>query len=153
MSETYVAPEHGLDAFHCPSCGVYAHQHFAGAMRTVGGTGPLSQALTEVDGYSVSACSRCSQPLIWYGRAVVHPRYGSTPTPHSDMPEGVKSDYEEARQVSDLSPRSASALLRLALQKLCVELGQPGRSWTMILVALSRKGWTQESKSPSMSSG
>lgn len=126
MTETYVPPEYGLDAFHCPHCGVYAHQHFSGAVRTIGGTGPLSGGVTEIKGYSVSMCDRCGEPVIWHLAKIIHPRYGSTPAPHPDMPEDVVAEYEEARQVSDLSPRAAAALLRLALQKLCIALGQPG---------------------------
>lgn len=127
MSESHIPAKHGLDAFHCPHRGVYAHQEFVGAMRTMGGAGRLSSAITEIDGYSVSVCSRCNRALIWYRDTVVHPSFGSTPAPHPDMPADVAADYEEARLVSELSPRASAALLRLALQKLCVTLGQPGK--------------------------
>lgn len=43
------------------------------------------------------------------------------------MPEDVKKDYKEAWAVLAASPRACAALLRLALQRLCVHLGQPGR--------------------------
>ena len=123
----FIAPQHGMDAFHCPTCGVYAHQLFAGAMRTMGGNGPFASALTQIERYTVSVCSRCSTPAIWHDQKIVHPNYGSTPTAHPDMPRDVAGDYEEARLVADLSPRAAAALLRLALQKLCIALGQDGR--------------------------
>ncbi|WP_156741896.1 hypothetical protein [Occultella aeris] len=40
------------------------------------------------------------------------------PDPSPDMPEDVAQLYEEASTVVGLSPRSASALLRLALEAL-----------------------------------
>lgn len=43
------------------------------------------------------------------------------------MPEEIKIDFEEARQVFGSSPRAAAALLRLCVQKLCqVLLGKEG---------------------------
>ena len=42
------------------------------------------------------------------------------------MPEEIKEDFDEARQVFPTSARSSAALLRLAIQKLCKHLGYPG---------------------------
>lgn len=50
----------------------------------------------------------------------------SIPQPSHDMPEEVANDYNEARAIFGNSPRSSAALLRLALQKLCKFLGEPG---------------------------
>lgn len=58
---------------------------------------------------------------------MIYPLTGGAPDPHSDMPDSVRSTYEEARSVVGLSPRAAVALLRLALQQFCVEQGQPGK--------------------------
>lgn len=59
---------------------------------------------------------------------MVFPSHSSASLPSEDMPEDVKEDFEEARDVLTISPRSASALLRLALQKLMSRIGQKGRN-------------------------
>jgi hypothetical protein len=56
------------------------------------------------------------------------------------MPDDVRADFEEARQVVDGSPRSAACLLRLSMQKLCRHLGQPGKSIDKDIRALVRSG-------------
>jgi Domain of unknown function (DUF4145) len=48
------------------------------------------------------------------------------PKPHELMPDEVKETYEEARQVFPISKRSSAALLRLAIQQLCVMWGGAG---------------------------
>lgn len=44
------------------------------------------------------------------------------PVPHAHMPDDVKGLYLEAREIGTRSPRSAAALLRLALEKLTTGL-------------------------------
>jgi len=56
------------------------------------------------------------------------------------MPEPIKADYDEARKVFRDSPRSSAALLRLAIQKLCKELGQKGDNINADISALVGAG-------------
>jgi hypothetical protein len=52
----------------------------------------------------------------------VYPDTGLAPLPSADMPEAVRKIYEEAAGISAKSPRGAAALLRLAVQNLCIDL-------------------------------
>ncbi|GHO53748.1 DUF4145 domain-containing protein [Ktedonobacter robiniae] len=45
-----------------------------------------------------------------------------------DMPKDIIEVYKEASAIFSHSPRASAALLRLALQKLCIHLGQPGKN-------------------------
>lgn len=45
---------------------------------------------------------------------------------NADMPEAVKALYNEAAIIYNKSPRAACALLRLAVERLCNELGETG---------------------------
>jgi uncharacterized protein DUF4145 len=71
---------------------------------------------------------------------MVDPITTGGPRPHLDMPRDVRTDYEEARTIVALSPRGACALLRLAVQKLCGELGESGKSIDKDIANLVNKG-------------
>jgi len=60
--------------------------------------------------------------------------------PTTDMPDDVQTDYLEARDVVTRSPRSAAALLRLAVQKLTVDLGENGKNLNDNIGRLVKKG-------------
>jgi hypothetical protein len=60
------------------------------------------------------------------GKMVV-PDMEGVPYPNDDLKDEIKVDYMEARSILSRSPRGASALLRLGIQKLCKQLGEPGK--------------------------
>ena len=135
----YVAPTFEASAFNCPSCGVYSRQTFFGAMKTMA-TGQFKGIRTELSEFHVSTCDHCEEIAIWHEERLIYPLAAGGPAPHPDMPADVASDYGEARVVADLSPRSAAALLRLALQKICKHLGEPGKNINEDIGSLVKRG-------------
>ena len=55
---------------------------------------------------------------MWIDEKMIHPQVNGSPPPHPDMPQEVKETYVEARRIVSLSPRSAAALLRVAIENL-----------------------------------
>lgn len=121
----YVAPECGKAAFTCPNCGAFAQQH--NWAYDDNGSGPYSNSEGQFP-LAVSRCTHCGKHTIWRFKEMVFPHRGSAPMPNSDMPPEVLKDYEEAASILTKSPRGASALLRLAIQKLCMHLGGAGKN-------------------------
>ena len=76
----------------------------------------------------LSECFNCKDISIWIFDRLVYPRRGEAPPANSDLSDDIRRDYDEASTILDLSPRGAAALIRLAIQKLCKELGQPGEN-------------------------
>lgn len=85
----------------------------------------LYQAVHNING---STCYNCDKLSIWLHDRLVFPNFGEAPAANPDMPEDIRRDYDEASTILDHSPRGAAALIRLAIQKLCKELGQKGKN-------------------------
>lgn len=75
----------------------------------------------------LSECYNCNDISIWIYDKLVFPQRGEAPPANADLSDDIRRDYNEASSILDLSPRGAAALVRLAIQKLCKELGQPGK--------------------------
>lgn len=138
MTQEYVPPKYAESAFNCPYCGAFAHQEWH---RVAGHAGMDGQG-----GYSwlpsvyASRCNRCNGFSLWKGEQLIFPQMYVAPLPVADMPEDIKEDYEEARGIFAQSPRGAAALLRLAIQKLVVALGESGDNLNESIGNLVKKG-------------
>lgn len=128
------------DAFECPHCRAYANQTWYSASGQYIGPGGFAMSHVDFKDFKFSNCAHCRKQAIWHQENIVFPRPLLPEFPNPDMPDDVKNDYEEARSIFDLSPRGSSALLRLALQRLCVHLGEPGKNINKDIKSLVEKG-------------
>lgn len=82
----------------------------------------------KLDNIFVSECFNCDDVSIWISDKIVYPQRGEAPPANPDLPKDIRRDYDEASAIIDLSPRGAAALMRLAIQKLCKEVGESGEN-------------------------
>lgn len=96
---------------------------------------------TGLAGFAMSVCAKCDVGAVWQIKTtrMIFPDSTSAPRPALNMPEDVKIDYMEAADIFSRSPRAAAALLRLALQKLCVHLGEKGEKIDVDIRELAKK--------------
>ncbi len=89
---------------------------------------------------SVATCASCEEISLWVNRSLIYPKKTSISQPNSDMDEDIKSLYHEAATIFLDSPKGATALLRLALQKLLKQLGEGGENINVDIKTLVSKG-------------
>jgi hypothetical protein len=88
----------------------------------------------------VSKCRSCGDLTLWRYDRILYPPTQYEIEPNEDLADEIKADFNEARAILDLSPRGAAALLRLCIQKLCKQLGQPGKHINSDIAALVKAG-------------
>ena len=88
----------------------------------------------------LSRCFTCDEFAVWVHNRLLYPPQRTGPEPNEDLPETVKTDYEEARSILNLSPRGAAALLRLCVEKLCIHLKAVGSTLDDQIGDLVKKG-------------
>ncbi len=93
-----------------------------------------------VENIHISRCYNCNEIGVWFGERIAWPQRGSISRPNQDMPQDARLDYEEAAEIVDNSPRGAAALLRLAIQKICLHLGGEGKHINEDIASLVKKG-------------
>lgn len=115
----YFIPSYRSGAFNCPHCGIYSQQTWGDLQWQ-----SENELGDSVDEWEASLCQHCKLFSLWISKELFFPMGGVVPPPHPDMPEDIQIDYLEASKIVHVSPRGASALLRLCLEKLCKHLGK-----------------------------
>ncbi|OAQ42382.1 hypothetical protein A5893_04540 [Pedobacter psychrophilus] len=134
-----------LSAFNCPLCGAFSQHFWSYAQKfdkKKANMGAQIHFKEYIDNLVFSQCNHCKQHTVWLEneRVMVYPTAGSAPLANSDLPDNIKPDFDEARNIVELSPRGATALLRLAVQKLCKHLGEKGENINKDIGNLVKKG-------------
>jgi hypothetical protein len=137
MPVPYYAPWFRAEAFNCPHCEAYAHQIWS-VLTSQAQAWP--QNFSVGDDLYVSHCVKCKGYAVWRHCMMIHPTPLASAPPVDHLPWEVKVDYLEARKIVGDSPRAAAALLRLALQKLMVHLGETGNNLNDDIGNLVAKG-------------
>lgn len=138
MQPKFLPPAFNEKAFHCPICQVYAAQIWQ--------TLKMNRDAGWQDApVHAAKCSYCKNYHYWFSPSNGQPRMfepesSMAPPFHPMMPDPIQADYIEAAAVLQRSPRSAAALLRLAVQKLLIELKVPGKTIDAQVKALVADG-------------
>jgi hypothetical protein len=135
----YIEPSVLAKSFTCPHCGAISMQEWWSRMWNSGNHpgGHPNNPLR------VGKCQHCEKNTVWILDKMYYPDNGNAPFPNTEMPESVMKLYSEASSIHMKSPRGAAALLRLAIQVLCKELGESGNNINADIASLVQKGLPQ----------
>ena len=128
----YYPPTDQAQQFHCIHCGVYAKQRWSVLC--------FGYHNANASPIMYCVCEHCHEISYWHDGRMIIPAEAPVAPPHPDMPKIIIEEYQEARAIFGRSPRAAVALLRLAIQKLMVELGEKGENINADIKALVSKG-------------
>lgn len=156
LALAYELPALGKQSFTCPFCHTLAKQDwfvaFANRSANIGNLeadesiNPFALRNSNagvtyrVGNMSLSQCHSCVRTHLWLAEELLYPEATMVPPANQDTPPEILADYNEAASIVQKSPRGAAALLRLAIQKLCAHLGEPGQNINADIAALVAKG-------------
>lgn len=143
----HIAPALREQSFHCPNCGVLSEQTWSENIHCnyIGSLANGTRGHTHfvLKNFLIAKCRHCELPNIWFSEKMVYPLTGNVEMANPDLPDDIKNDYNEAKNIVNISPRGAAALLRLAVQKLCIHLGEKGTNINDDIKSLVKKGLPQ----------
>jgi len=127
-------------AFSCPHCGTNTkHKWYYLAKGGITEKG-FNYYVGFVPDLNFGLCAQCNNFTLWLNEKLIYPSLSLAPKPTEDMPISVKKTFLEARKIVESSPRAASALLRLSIQKLIKHLGEKSRNLETAVSNLIEKG-------------
>lgn len=140
----HIPPVLNQSSFHCPHCGVLSEQtwsneiicYYTGLLPS----GHHARTSFNLQKSLIAKCGHCKDISLWLGEKMVFPLTGNVEMANPDLPEDIKNDYNEAKDIVNISPRGSAALLRLAVQKLCIHLGEKGKNINDDIESLVKKG-------------
>lgn len=133
--QPYTPPKFQASAFHCPFCGVYARQYWVFTWYQSGHGG-----FNPVEDLKFAQCECCGKRSFWHAGEMIYPDASGIMPPNPDLLANIQADYNEAASIVNRSPRGSAALLRLCVQKLCKQLGEPGENVNADIASLVKKG-------------
>ncbi|MBS1527613.1 MAG: DUF4145 domain-containing protein [Bacteroidetes bacterium] len=136
MSVPYKAPTFSAQSFNCPSCGAFSSQTWYLVSYSLG---QYSMVYYSND-IKFCQCYHCNKLSIWVRGKMILPSSGNVPIPNSDLPESVIDLYNEAKDILNQSPRSAAALLRLAIEELLKYISKSDKSINHNIAKLVKEG-------------
>ena len=140
----YIPAAYQQTSFHCPLCSVYARQTWSISSHSrydlFSANGHQQCSNYQLDNFYTAKCDHCKDFTIWLNEKMVYPLTGNVEMPNTDLTEDIKNDYNEAKNIVNISPRGSCALLRLALQKLCKDLGGTGKNINEDIASLVQRG-------------
>ena len=139
----YTAPDKKLSAFTCPHCGVYAQMKYSEHNFKEDEICITFDECIYTNTATLARCANCGNKIIWIKDEYAYPNLLPI-SPNEDMPNVVKVLYEEAGLIYTKSPRAACALLRLAIDRLCNELGETDRDINKNIASLVKRGISVE---------
>jgi len=76
----------------------------------------VERKLTDI---GISSCYACSAKSLWFEGQLVFPATTAEFSVPAELPSELSRDFEEAAAIAHVSPRAASALLRMCIEGLC----------------------------------
>lgn len=141
MVKNYIEPKKELIRYTCPHCNTISQMEkdFHRFQSDINHSLERKMIKNQL---TIHKCQCCGKKIIWIDNDYVYPDIVAE-EPNPDMPEPVKQLYNEAGLIYNKSPRAACALLRLAIDRLCNELGETDRDINKNIGALVKRGLPQ----------
>lgn len=155
-TDNHIKPEFREGDFNCPFCNAHSQQHWYHLYQKDDYRPGYTTNYSDILILYRAICNKCEESSFWLvdeqerssanpnNAKMIYPKILTAPLAHTDMPNSAKDLYEEARNISNDSPRAAAALLRSALEKLTEALGENTGDLNTRIGNLVKRGLSSE---------